>query len=372
MPQPALVPGRLWHFTLRNRLAVAPMTRVSATDNGTPTAGMADHYQAFAEGGFGLIITEGTYTDSAYAQGYTNQPGIVTAAHTRGWSTVTARIHAAGAAVFLQLTHAGALSQGNPHRPGVTAGPSPVRPRGEMRPEYGGTGPWPLPREMSLVDIRDATRGFAEAALRARTAGFDGVEIHAADGHLIDQFLTPRTNRRTDAYNGHTLSGRLRLLTHVITHVRAAVGIDFLLGVRLSRTEVNDVEHSWDGPEEAREIFCAAAHAGASYLHIAVGSGDWPRTATLETGESLTALARRTTGLPVIANGGMHDPSRARDVLTGGHADLLSLGRGALANPDLPRLLADGQSVGPVDHGMISPAAGPDNTAHRRTRHDRT
>lgn len=366
---PALAPGRLGHHTLTNRLAVAPMTRVSAQPDGVPTDAMADYYQAFAAGGFGLVITEGTYTDSAYAQGYLNQPGIVTDAHIRGWATIAARIHTAGAATVLQLMHAGALSQGNPHRPDA-AGPSPVQPKGEMMPEYGGSGPWPLPREMSLEDIRDAVQGFGAAALNARTAGFDGVEIHAANGYLLDQFLTRYTNQRTDAYNGHSLTGRLRLLTKVITQVRAAVGGDFLVGVRLSQTKVNDVDYRWNGPEEAEAIFRAATRAGADYLHIASEGRDWIQTAKLDTGETLTALARRTTDLPVIANGGMHDPDQARDVLTGEHADLLSLARGALANPDLPHRLATGRSLLPFAHGMISPKADLDNTAQWRTQHN--
>lgn len=365
---PALLPGRLGPLQLANRLAVAPMTRVSAGPAGVPTPAMADYYAEFARGGFGLVISEGTYTDTAYAQGYPNQPGIATDAQIRSWAAVTTAVHQAGSAVIAQLMHAGALSQGNAHIAG-TAGPSAVQPQGEMLPEYGGGGAWPVPRQMTLGDIADVVRTHAQAAVNARTAGFDGVEIHAANGYLLDQFLTGYTNQRTDDYNGGTLTGRLRLVGEVIRSVRAEVGPEFVVGVRLSQTKVNDFEHRWSGAAEAEAIFRAAAGAGADYLHIASEGRDWIETAKLDSGETLTALARRTTGLPVIANGGMHEPGQARAVLDGGHADILSLARGALAGPDLPRRWADGTAGTPFDHGMITPKADLDNTARWRKEH---
>lgn len=368
---PALEPGRLGHLDLANRLAVAPMTRVSAGPDGIPTAAMADYYQEFAQGGFGLVITEGTYTDAAYSQGYANQPGIVTDAHIRGWAGVAARVRTAGSAAILQLMHAGALSQGNPHR-AVTAGPSPVAPLGEMMPEYGGSGPWPVPREMTPEDIRDVVRTFASAAANARTAGFDGVEVHAANGYLIDQFLTTYTNRRRDAYDGRTPAGRVRLLTEIVSRLRAATGSGFVIGVRLSQTKVNDTNYRWSGAAEAEGIFRATATAGADYLHVASEGRDWVETARLDSGETLTALARRVSGLPVIANGGMHDLGQAADVLDGGHADFLSLARGALANPDLPRRLAAGTPLAPYERAMITPRADLFNAAQWRERRSRS
>src|SRR5690606_16240367 len=189
------------NLKLANRLAVAPMTRVSATPDGTPTPEMADYYAEFTEGGFGLVITEGTYTDTVYSQGYLNQPGIVTDGQAAAWRGIVERVHAAGARIVLQLMHAGALSQGNRYRDD-TAGPSAVPPLGEKMPEYGGHGPWPTPKAMSADDIDAAVRGFVSSAVRAREAGFDGVEVHAANGYLLDQFLTDYTNRREDAYGG--------------------------------------------------------------------------------------------------------------------------------------------------------------------------
>jgi 2,4-dienoyl-CoA reductase-like NADH-dependent reductase (Old Yellow Enzyme family) len=127
---PALQPGRIGGLTTANRLAVAPMTRVSAAPDGTPTPEMAEYYAAFAQGGFGLVITEGTYTDTAYSQGYLNQPGLVSERHVAAWREVTGKVRDAGARIVAQLMHAGALSQGNPYRE-ETAGPSAVTPLGE-------------------------------------------------------------------------------------------------------------------------------------------------------------------------------------------------------------------------------------------------
>jgi 2,4-dienoyl-CoA reductase-like NADH-dependent reductase (Old Yellow Enzyme family) len=343
-------------LTLPNRLVVAPMTRVSATPAGLATARMADYYAEFVRGGFGLVISEGTYPDAGYGQGYLNQPGLATDEQAEAWRPVVGAVHAEGGRLIAQLMHAGALSQGNRHRPD-TAGPSAVRPRGRMMPEYGGAGEWPVPRAMSSADIDAAVRGFVEAAARAARVGFDGVEVHGANGYLIDQFLTDYTNRRADRYGG-PVGARVRLAAEVVGAIRGEVGPDYPVGIRLSQTKVNDVGHRWAGGAcDAEVIFTAVAEAGAGYLHIASEGRDWWQTALLDGGVTITALARRVTGLPVIANGGMHDPGTAARVLADGHADLLSLGRGALANPDLPRRLARGLEPAPFDHAMLRPMA---------------
>ncbi|GAA1652059.1 NADH:flavin oxidoreductase [Nonomuraea maheshkhaliensis] len=359
---PALRPERIGGLTLANRLAVSPMTRVSAAPDGTPTPEMADYYAAYAEGGFGLLISEGTYTDTVHSQGYLNQPGIVSGEHTEAWREITERVHAAGSRFVMQLMHAGALSQGNRYRDD-TAGPSAVLPRGEKMPEYGGSGKWPVPKAMTPADIETAVDGFVRSAVRARRAGFDGVEVHGANGYLVDQFLTDYTNLRDDSYGG-PVSGRVRLAAEVVAAIRAEVGAGFCVGIRLSQTKVNDFTHRWPGgSHDAKVIFAALAEAGASYLHIASEGRDWIETARLDGGATITGLARQVTGLPVIANGGMHDLARAAQVLSDGHADLLSVGRGALANPDLPRRLHQGRPLAEFDHMMLQPMATLGNAA---------
>ncbi|WP_214316529.1 oxidoreductase [Nonomuraea sediminis] len=353
---PALRPERLGKLELANRFAVSPMTRVSAAPDGTPTAEMADYYQAYARGEFALVITEGTYTDALHSQGYTNQPGIVSDAHVAAWREITGRVHAAGSAMVLQLMHGGALSQGNRYRDDRLA-PSAVPPRGEMMPEYGGHGKWPTPRAMSQADIDEAVSGFVASAVRARAAGFDGVEVHGANGYLVDQFLTDYTNRRDDSYGG-PVANRVRFAADVVAAIRAEVGPEFCVGIRLSQGKVNDFTHRWAGGVHDAEItFSALADAGATYLHIASEGRDWIETARLDGDVTITGLARRVTGLPVIANGGMHDLGQAAQVLDDGHADVVSIGRGALANPDLPRRLTRGLPLEAFDHMMLQPMA---------------
>lgn len=366
---PALTATVFAGLGLRNRLAVAPMTRVSATAEGLVTTEMAAYYQDFALGGFGLVITEGTYTDTAFSQGYTGQPGITGAAQAASWRPVVERVHAAGARIVLQLMHAGALAQGNRFR-GTTAGPSAIRPRGEQLATYGGAGPWPVPAELSHRDIADAVDGFAASAVRAREAGFDAVEIHAANGYLLDQFLTPQTNRRRDGYGGG-IERRLRLTREVVAAVRAATGAGFTVGTRLSQAKVNDPEHRWPhDPRHAELVFTTAADAGADYLHLAGSGRDWsadappPRTGGL----TLPELARKATGLPVIANGGLHHSALARRVLDEGHADLLAIGTAALANPDLPRKLAAAAVLTPFDPAVLQPRATLENARRVRAR----
>ncbi|MFI9846359.1 tRNA-dihydrouridine synthase [Nonomuraea sp. NPDC051941] len=353
---PALRPDRIGELHLANRLAVSPMTRVSAAADGTPTAEMADYYAAFARGGFSLVMTEGTYTDTRYSQSYANQPGIVTDGHEAAWRDVVSHVHDAGAPMVLQLMHAGALSQGNRYRDD-TAAPSAVPPRGQKMPEYGGYGSWPTPRAMSQDDIDQVVHGFVTSAVRARRAGFDGVEVHGANGYLVDQFLTDYTNRRGDRYGG-TVANRVRLAAEIVSAIRAEVGPRFCVGIRLSQGKVNDFTHRWaGGSREAEIIFAALAEAGASYLHIASEGRDWVETATLDGQVTITGLARKVTGLPVLANGGMHDLARAAMVLQDGHADVLTLGRGALANPDFPQRLAQGLPMAGFDRQMLQPMA---------------
>ena len=353
---PAITAQRIGTAELKNRLAVAPMTRVSATPDGAATAEMADYYATFARGGFGLVLTEGTYTDTTHSQGYLNQPGLATDAHVEAWRQVTDAVHAHGAPIIAQLMHAGALSQGNSYGVGTIA-PSQVAPRGTMLDEYGGSGGWPTPRAMDADDIDTVIEGFAAAAIRARAAGFDGVEVHAANGYLLDQFLTVYTNLREDEYGG-SVANRIRLVARVLTEIRHWVGDEFLLGVRLSQTKVNDFTYRWPGgAEDAEAIFTTLAETGVAYLHIASEGRDFIDTARLSDGRTITGLAREVSKLPVMANGGMHDLQQAADVLDGGHADLVSTGRGALANPDLPARVQAGAELEPFDHGMLSPMA---------------
>lgn len=346
---------------LRNRLVVAPMSRVSATAEGVPTERMASYYASFAEGGFSLVITEGIYTDIDFSQSYEYQPGLATLDQAASWKNVVDAVHGAGGFIFAQLMHAGALSQSLEK----TIGPSAVKPKGEKMPEYGGEGAYPMPAEMSEEDIKKAISGFVDAANNAKVAGFDGVEIHGANGYLLDQFITDYTNQRNDRYGGSSGSAaeRTTFACEVIQAVKEAVGADFPVGIRLSQGKVNDHGYRWPGgKEDAEYIFAAVAGAGADYLHIASEGRDWRETAKIDDETTITQLAKRITNLPVITNGGMHDPELAEAVLREGHGDLVALARGAMANPDWPNRLRAGQPLNDFEPAMITPKANIENT----------
>ncbi len=342
---PALfTPFSLAGLNLPNRLAVAPMTRTSALEDGCATRAMARYYASFARGGFALVISEGTYPDEEHSQGYFNQPGLANSAHVRAWREVTAAVHAAGARMVVQLMHAGALAQGNRYRV-TTLAPSAVRPRGEKLPSYGGSGPFALPYSAALVEIRTAIESFAAAAARARDAGFDGVELHGGNGYLIDQFLTDYTNRRADHYGGD-LENRLRFTVEAIAAVRCAVGPGYPVGIRLSQSKINDRDYKWPGGEaDAAAIFARVARAGVDYIHVSERDATRP---AFEQGPSLASLARTHGAVPVIVNGRLDDPARAARTIESGMADVVSLARGALANMDWPRRVAAGIPLAPL------------------------
>lgn len=346
-------PVAIGALRLANRLAVAPMTRVSALADGRATAQMADYYGDFAAGGFGLVITEGIYTDQAYAQGYLFQPGLADDAQRDAWRPVVDRVQANGGRIIAQLMHAGAISQGNPHRPNAK-GPSAVQPKGTQMSFYRGEGAYRLPEALSLAEVNDAVAAFARAALRAKAAGFDGVELHGANGYLLDQFLTDYTNQRTDGYGGG-LAHRLRLGVETIQAVRRAVGPDFTVGYRVSQGKVNDFAHKWAGGEsEAAVIFKTLSAAGIDYLHTTEFEAWQP---AFGAGPSLAALARQHGTVPVIANGALHIPSEAVGMVERGEADLVSLGRGALAHADWPQRLRNGMVLQAFDRALLSPIA---------------
>jgi 2,4-dienoyl-CoA reductase-like NADH-dependent reductase (Old Yellow Enzyme family) len=346
--QPIALAGR----QLSNRLAVAPMSRVSTRGDGVPTAAMVHYYRRYAGGGFGSVITEGIYPIGPGSQGYPNQPGLVTAEQVQAWAAVTSAVHGEGGLVVAQIMHAGALSQ----HLRATVGPSAVTPRGEMMPEYGGAGAYPTPVALTADLIDDVVDGFAATAALAVDAGFDGIEIHAANGYLLDQFLTPYTNLRTDRYGG-SASARAQLTADIVRAVTSRTRGKVLVGVRLSQAKVNDSHHRWHNADEASEIFGTIAAAHPTYLHLAGEGRPWTESGRAADGTPLGELARRLTGLPVMVNGALHGIELIERVLRSGEADLVSIGRPALADPDWAHRIRQGQTPRPFDHGMITPAA---------------
>lgn len=346
-------PITIGNVSLNNRVAVAPMTRTSASPDGLATDDMARYYARFARGGHSLVITEGAYPDLLHSQGYLNQPGIANSAQAEAWRKVVAAVHAEGGKIFMQLMHGGALSQGN-HWSGETVAPSAVQPAGEQMSFYRGSGPYRMPKELSVDEIEQVKQAFAAAAGRAKAAGFDGVEIHGANGYLLDQFLTFHTNLRTDQYGGPT-ENRVRLLVEVSQAVRAEVGAGYAVGIRISQGKVNDYQHKWaEGEQDARIIFERLGAAGLDYIHTTEFDAGAP---AFGDGESLAALAKRYGKLPVIANGQLGDHDKAAALVERGDATIVTLGKTALANPDWPLRVALDAPVAEFDYALLQPLA---------------
>ncbi|RRB06815.1 NADH:flavin oxidoreductase [Larkinella rosea] len=349
---------RLGQRRLSNRFVVAPMTRVSATSDGIPTDSMADYYEAFATGGFAAIITEGIYTDSIASVCNPNQPGLVTEQQVKSWLRLTTRVRQYPTVFIAQLMHAGALSQVLT----TTLAPSAIPPIGKPSASSGGLPTFTHPKEMTVEDIKTAIRGYVKAGLNAVEAGFDGIEIHGANGYLPDQFLTTYTNQRTDRYGG-SVENRFHFIAELMHEIRAAVPNDFIVGLRLSEGKVNNLTYRWEeGAEMARAVFAEVKKAAPDYLHLAAEGGGWQRECVYADGSSSTGIARQMLDCPVIANGGLHDLSLANKILTEELGDLLAIGRYAIANPDFPQKVFRQEPLLPFESGMIKPSVSLENT----------
>ena len=340
---------------LANRIALAPMTRVSATAEGLPTDRMGRYYRRFADGGFALLITEGLYIDHHASQGYLFQPGIADSAQARCWQPIVAGVHDAGAKIFAQLMHAGSQSQGNPHTDN-TWGPSAIPPKGEQLAMYRGSGPFARPLAMTDEHIGKVREAFVNAARTARDAGFDGVEIHGANGYLLDAFLTDYLNIRTDHYGG-TVANRVRLAAEVCRDVVEAVGADVAVGIRISQGKVSDNYHRWAGGEQdAAVIFSILGETGIDVIHTTEYRSMAP--AFVDCDKTLAALAKEYSGLAVIANGNLDHPKDAAAMVASGAADVIALAKPALANRDWPHRVSTGRPLSPdLPSGLLGPVA---------------
>jgi N-ethylmaleimide reductase len=330
-------------LSLPNRMVMAPMTRSRAGTERVPTVLTAAYYAQRASAG--LIVTEATQV-SPQGIGYLGTPGIHTQAQEHAWRGVTDAVHAAGGRIALQLWHVGRISHPS-FQPGgaLPVAPSAVRPEGKVTtPE--GPQPFVTPRALERGEIPEIVDQFAEGARRALRAGFDAVEIHGANGYLIDQFLRDGTNRRTDGYGG-SIAGRVRLLREVAEAVAGIWGAA-RVGVRLSPTgPYNDMKDS--NPEAT---FAAAASAlaplGLAWLHlVAPGAVD---PTTLE--HRIVRRLRRESGAPIILNGGL-DRTAAEAAVGSGLTDLASFGVLYLANPDLVERFAEGSDLNTPDRATF-------------------
>ena len=332
MPAATLLdPFQMHDLSLPNRIVMAPMTRSRAGDTRVPNATMAEYYAQRASAG--LIVSEATAI-SEQANGWIGAPGIYTDAMEAGWRLVTDAVHARGGRIFLQLWHMGRASHSSFHggRPPVSA--LAVKLAGDSIHTPTGKQPYETPRSLETQEIPGVVADYARAAARARAAGFDGVEVHAANGYLIDQFLQARTNLRTDAYGG-SIDKRCRFLVDVVAAI-AEVWPSRRVAVRLSPNGVyNDM-----GSPNFREQFTHAAtlldRFGLAYLHVMDGLG----FGFHEQGPPMTlAEFRQVFHGPLAANCGYTRES-ADEVLRAGLADLVAFGRPFISNPDLAERFA--------------------------------
>ncbi|MFZ5480729.1 MAG: alkene reductase [Myxococcota bacterium] len=331
--QPLLAPYTLGDLPLPNRMVMAPMTRSRAGAGRVPTAITATYYAQRASAG--LIVTEGTQV-SEQGIGYVRTPGIHTEAQIAGWRDVTDAVHAAGGRIFAQLWHVGRASHSS-FQPGGDApvAPSPIRIEGQTWTERGQE-PFSEPRALGIAEIPGVVAQFAHAARAARDAGFDGVELHGANGYLIDQFLRDGANHRTDAYGG-PVANRARFLLELVEAV-TGVWPNERVGVRLSPTGTfNGMSDS-----DPRALF---AHVGRAldgkvvYVHLVEPAKDEPVFAR---------IFREAFGGALILNGG-YDRDAGNRALADRAGDLVAYGVPFLANPDLVRRFADGLGLNRPD-----------------------
>jgi N-ethylmaleimide reductase len=325
---------------LKNRIVMAPMTRNRAGQGNAPTPLIALHYRQRASAG--LIVTEGSQV-AHEGQGYPNTPGIHSQAQVEGWKQVTDAVHAEGGHIFLQLWHVGRISH-SLYQPGhaLPVAPSAIAARGQIYTSEG-MKPYEAPRALSTDEIPSVIAQYRQGAQNALAAGFDGVEVHGANGYLIDQFLQDGTNQRTDRYGG-SVENRARFLTEVVQAVSEVWGPD-RVGVRLSPNgSFNDMSDS-----NPAATFSYAVEAldklGVVYLHLRTGTPDDERHGRAPVPiEKFRPLFRRT----LILND-RFNRERGDAAVADGLADMVAFGSSFISNPDLPLRLRLGAPLTPPD-----------------------
>jgi len=326
---------------LKNRVVMAPLTRSRAVDNNTPNELMVEYYAQRA--GAGLIITEGT-SPSPNGLGYARIPGLFNAGHVAGWRRVTDAVHAQGAKIFVQLMHTGRVAhQANLPAGAKVVGPAAAPLAGDMFTDAQGMQPHSTPQAMTADDIRQTIDEFVQAARLAVEAGFDGIELHAANGYLLEQFLNANVNTRADAYGG-SADKRNRFVLDVARATVAAVGAA-RVGIRVSPYGVFNGTGAFDGVDE--QYLALARGLGAlklAYLHLV----DHSAMGAPEVPAAFKAKLRSAFGGTFIASGGL-DRNSAEQVLKEGRGDLVAFGRAWLANPDLIERMQAGLPLNPPD-----------------------
>lgn len=348
---PLFTPLKLGAVALKHRVIMAPMTRMrSAQPGNVPHALNAEYYRQRASEG-GLLITEATDI-TPQAQGYRGTPGLYSDEQIAGWRAVTDAVHAKGGFIFSQIWHVGRISHSSLQPGGaLPVAPSAVRPAGEHTDASGQNVPYETPRALEEAELAELVSDFVTAARNAREAGFDGVEVHGANGYLLDQFLRNGSNKRTDRYGG-SIENRARLLLEVVDAVIAALGAE-RVGVRLSPWNgFNDMSDS-DGEALWNYVAAELDKRELAYLHVVEPRSDF--TTDLPPDANARDAASHFKSFfkgPLISTGG-YVAETARAAVADGRADAIAFGRPFISNPDLPERLRIGAAVTRYDRATF-------------------
>lgn len=340
--QALLNPVKLGRYNLPNRVTMSPLTRNRATNpEHAPTALHTTYYTQRA--GAGLIITEASQI-SPQGVGYPNTPGIYSDAQVAGWRHVTDAVHAAGGHIFCQLWHVGRISLPDFHAGELPVAPSAINPETTLYAPDFSQKPTVTPRALDHSEIKGIIEDYVRAARRALEAGFDGIEVHAANGYLLNQFLIDSSNQRTDEYGGN-IENRARIVFEVLDAVTAIWGAD-RVGIRLSPSGLFNIGAGSDNRAQFDYVIERLNDYALAYLHLME-----PFAPVDEMPNMVPHVAQhyrpRYHGTLMINNG--FDQARGNEVIAQGHADLVAYGRLFISNPDLPARFATGAPLAEPD-----------------------
>ena len=330
---PLFQPFALHDLALSNRIVLAPMTRARAGAKRIPNRLMAEYYAQRSEAG--LLITEAT-TISEEANGWNESPGIYTDQMMDGWKHTVNAVHERGSVIFLQLWHCGRASHSSFHDGKPAVAPSAIKINEEYIHTPQGKQPHEVPRALETSEIPRVVEDYRQAAVRAKDAGFDGIELHSANGYLLDTFLQSKTNQRTDKYGG-SVENRFRLLKEVVEGVTSVWPVN-RVGVRLSPNGAFNDMGSSDYREQFKFVASQLDRFGLAYLHVMDGLA----FGFHELGEPMTlADVREVFHGPLMGNCGYTQES-AEKAIAAGDADLIAFGRPFISNPDLVQRFKNG------------------------------
>jgi N-ethylmaleimide reductase len=333
------------NLNLKNHLVMAPMTRSRAINN-LPNDLMAEYYGQRT--GAGLIITEGT-APTADALSYARIPGIFSQAQIEGWKKTTAAVHKDGTKIFLQVMHTGRIGHNHNLPEGaILVGASDIKAVGQIYTDTNGMQDFSEPKALTLEGIEDLVQGYVNAANNAMAANFDGVEVHGANGYLLEQFLNPNVNTRTDSYGG-SIENRTKLMLEVTEKMVAAIGND-KVGIRLSPFSKTGDLQPYEESEVHNTYVLIAKELNKmkiAYIHLVMNP--------LIPQATLDAIRSNFDGTIIKAGG--FTPETAEQALVSGSADLVAFGKAFLANPDFVKRIEMGAELNPIDFNTLySPA----------------